>query len=48
MALVHTRGQKPSLFGLTLICLGFGTGAEYQNQPGPKALTALLRDKKHI
>jgi len=29
-------------FGLTLICLGSGTEAEYKKQPGPKALTALV------
>jgi len=44
MASVHTRGQKSSPFGLTLICLGSGTRAEYQKQPGPKALTALVKD----
>jgi len=42
MALVHTRGQKRSSFGLVLICLDYETGAEYQKQLGPKALTALV------
>ena len=35
MALVDTRGQK-------IICLDSGTGVEYQKQPAPKALTALV------
>ena len=42
MASVHTRGQKPSPFGLALICLDSGTEAEYQKQLGPKALTTLV------
>jgi len=42
MASVHTRDQKPFPFGLTLICLGSGTGTKYQKQSGPKALTTLV------
>ena len=38
----HPR-PKTTLFYLTPICLGSGTGTEYQKQPGPKALTALVR-----
>jgi len=42
MASVHTQDQKLSPFGLALICLGSGTGAEYKKQPGPKALTTIV------
>jgi len=33
---------KINHFGLIPICLGSKTGVEYQKQPGPKALTALV------
>jgi len=42
MASGHTRGQKPSPFGLAPICFGSRTGAEHQKQPLPKALSALV------
>jgi len=42
MASGHTRGQKPSPFGLVPICFGSRTGAEHKKQLLPKALPALV------
>jgi len=42
MALVLNRGQKLCSFGLAPICFGSRTGAEYDKQPLPKALPALV------
>jgi len=42
MASGHTRGQKPSPFGLAPICFSSRTGTEHKKQPLPKALSALV------
>jgi len=41
MASGHTRGQKPSPFGLTTICFGSGTDTEHK-KPLLKALPTLV------
>jgi len=43
MASVLNRGQKLCSFGLAPICFGSRTGAEYDKQPLPKALPALVK-----
>jgi len=42
MASGLNRGQKLCSFGLAPICFGSRTGAEYDKQPLPKALPALV------